>query len=90
MSAIFSGVADLKKAFDQARMRREQGRSTLLFVDEIHRFNKSQQESFLPFVENGTITNTGELWVGNGSSIGTVNQTGGSVSTSDWEAKRDG
>jgi putative ATPase len=56
MSAIFSGVADLKKAFDQARMRREQGRATLLFVDEIHRFNKSQQDSFLPFVENGTIT----------------------------------
>lgn len=59
MSAIFSGVADLKKAFDQARMRREQGRATLLFVDEIHRFNKSQQDSFLPFVENGTITLVG-------------------------------
>ncbi|MBL8789080.1 MAG: replication-associated recombination protein A [Rhizobiales bacterium] len=59
MSAIFSGVADLKKAFDQARMRREQGRSTLLFVDEIHRFNKSQQDSFLPFVEDGTITLVG-------------------------------
>jgi putative ATPase len=59
MSAIFSGVADLKKAFDQARMRREQGRSTLLFVDEIHRFNKSQQDSFLPYVENGTITLVG-------------------------------
>ncbi len=59
MSAIFSGVADLKKTFDQARMRREQGRATLLFVDEIHRFNKSQQDSFLPFVENGTITLVG-------------------------------
>jgi putative ATPase len=59
MSAIFSGVADLKKAFEQARMRREQGRSTLLFVDEIHRFNKAQQDSFLPFVENGTITLVG-------------------------------
>lgn len=59
MSAVFSGVADLKKAFDQARMRREQGRSTLLFVDEIHRFNKSQQDSFLPYVENGTITLVG-------------------------------
>jgi putative ATPase len=59
MSAIFSGVADLKKVFEQARMRREQGRSTLLFVDEIHRFNKSQQDSFLPFVENGTITLVG-------------------------------
>ena len=59
MSAIFSGVADLKKAFEQARVRREQGRSTLLFVDEIHRFNKSQQDSFLPFVEDGTITLVG-------------------------------
>jgi putative ATPase len=59
MSAIFSGVADLKKVFEQARMRREQGRATLLFVDEIHRFNKSQQDSFLPFVENGTITLVG-------------------------------
>ncbi len=59
MSAVFSGVADLKKVFDQARMRREQGRSTLLFVDEIHRFNKSQQDSFLPFVENGMITLVG-------------------------------
>lgn len=59
MSAIFSGVADLKKAFEQARIRREQGRGTLLFVDEIHRFNKSQQDSFLPFVEDGTITLVG-------------------------------
>ncbi|HUR42697.1 MAG TPA: replication-associated recombination protein A [Aestuariivirga sp.] len=59
MSAVFSGVADLKKAFEQARMRREQGRGTLLFVDEIHRFNKSQQDSFLPYVENGTITLVG-------------------------------
>ena len=59
MSAIFSGVADLKKVFEQARMRREQGRSTLLFVDEIHRFNKSQQDSFLPYVEDGTITLVG-------------------------------
>ena len=59
MSAIFSGVADLKKAFEQARMRRMQGRGTLLFVDEIHRFNKSQQDSFLPFVEDGTITLVG-------------------------------
>jgi len=55
MSAIFSGVADLKKSFEQARIRREQGRGTLLFVDEIHRFNKSQQDSFLPYVEDGTI-----------------------------------
>ncbi len=59
MSAIFSGVADLKKAFEQARMRRMQGRSTLLFVDEIHRFNKAQQDSFLPIVEDGTITLVG-------------------------------
>ncbi len=59
MSAIFSGVADLKKAFDQARMRRMNGRGTLLFVDEIHRFNKAQQDSFLPFVEDGTITLVG-------------------------------
>ena len=59
MSAIFSGVADLKKSFEQARIRREQGRGTLLFVDEIHRFNKSQQDSFLPCVENGTITLVG-------------------------------
>ena len=55
ISAIFSGVADLKKVFEQARIRREQGRGTLLFVDEIHRFNKSQQDSFLPIVEDGTI-----------------------------------
>jgi len=55
ISAIFSGVADLKKVFEQARIRREQGRGTLLFVDEIHRFNRSQQDSFLPFVEDGTI-----------------------------------
>jgi putative ATPase len=55
ISAIFSGVADLKKVFEQARIRREQGRGTLLFVDEIHRFNKSQQDSFLPCVEDGTI-----------------------------------
>ena len=59
MSAIFSGVTELKKAFEQARMRRMQGRSTLLFVDEIHRFNKSQQDSFLPYVEDGTITLVG-------------------------------
>ncbi len=59
MSAVFSGVADLKKAFEQARMRRMQGRGTLLFVDEIHRFNKAQQDSFLPYVEDGTITLVG-------------------------------
>jgi putative ATPase len=56
ISAIFSGVADLRKIFEQARKRREEGRGTLLFVDEIHRFNRSQQDSFLPLMEDGTIT----------------------------------
>ncbi|MFC3050699.1 replication-associated recombination protein A [Kordiimonas pumila] len=56
ISAIFSGVADLKKVFEAAKARRMNGRSTLLFVDEIHRFNRSQQDSFLPHVEDGTIT----------------------------------
>ena len=55
ISAIFSGVADLKKVFEGARLRREQGCGTLLFVDEIHRFNKSQQDAFLPVMEDGTI-----------------------------------
>lgn len=55
ISAIFSGVADLKRIFDSARVRRSDGRGTLLFVDEIHRFNKSQQDAFLPVVEDGTI-----------------------------------
>ncbi len=55
ISAIFTGVADLKKIFESARLRRQNGQSTLLFVDEIHRFNKSQQDSFLPHMENGTI-----------------------------------
>ncbi|MGY6554001.1 MAG: replication-associated recombination protein A [Wenzhouxiangella sp.] len=55
MSAIFSGVADLRKAFEQARQNRENGQTTLLFVDEIHRFNRAQQDGFLPFVEDGTI-----------------------------------
>lgn len=55
ISAIFSGVADLRKVFDSAKLRRKQGRGTLLFVDEIHRFNKSQQDAFLPVVEDGTI-----------------------------------
>src|SRR6202163_2295729 len=54
-SAIFSGVADLKKVFDEARTRRETGLGTLLFVDEIHRFNRAQQDSFLPVMEDGTI-----------------------------------
>ncbi len=59
MSAIFSGVAELRKAFDRAKMLREQGRGTLLFIDEIHRFNRSQQDSFLPHMEDGTITLVG-------------------------------
>ena len=59
ISAIFTGVADLKKVFEQARSRRIQGRGTLLFVDEIHRFNRSQQDAFLPVVEDGTVTLVG-------------------------------
>ena len=55
ISAIFSGVADLRKVFEAARAQREQGKGTLLFVDEIHRFNRSQQDSFLPHMEDGTI-----------------------------------
>lgn len=55
ISAIFSGVPELRKVFDTARLRRQQGRGTLLFVDEIHRFNKAQQDSFLPYMEDGTI-----------------------------------
>ncbi|MFN4040504.1 MAG: replication-associated recombination protein A [Brevundimonas sp.] len=59
ISAVFSGVADLKKAFEQARVRRAAGQSTLLFVDEIHRFNRAQQDGFLPFVEEGVVTLVG-------------------------------
>jgi putative ATPase len=55
ISAIFSGVGDLKKVFEAAKLRRRNGRGTLLFVDEIHRFNKSQQDAFLPVMEDGTI-----------------------------------
>ncbi len=55
LSAVFSGVADLRKVFDAARKRREIGRGTLLFVDEIHRFNRAQQDAFLPVVEDGTV-----------------------------------
>ena len=55
MSAIFSGVQDLRKIFDAARQRREEGRGTLLFIDEIHRFNRAQQDGFLPHMEEGTI-----------------------------------
>ncbi len=55
MSAIFSGVQDLRKIFDAARQRREEGRGTILFIDEIHRFNRAQQDGFLPHMEEGTI-----------------------------------
>jgi putative ATPase len=56
ISAIFTGVADLKKVFEEARQNRAMGKGTLLFVDEIHRFNRTQQDSFLPVMEDGTIT----------------------------------
>lgn len=59
ISAILSGVADLRKIFEAARARRQSGQGTLLFVDEIHRFNRSQQDSFLPYVEDGTVTLVG-------------------------------
>ena len=56
LSAVFSGVADLKRAFEEAARRRRTGQGTLLFVDEIHRFNRAQQDGFLPVVETGTVT----------------------------------
>src|SRR6202049_5105679 len=59
LSAVFTGVADLKKMFEAARARRKTGQGTLLFIDEIHRFNRSQQDSFLPVMEDGTITLVG-------------------------------
>ncbi|WP_265571378.1 replication-associated recombination protein A [Sphingomicrobium nitratireducens] len=59
LSAVFSGVADLKKAFAEAKTMAKAGKKTLLFVDEIHRFNRAQQDGFLPFVEDGTITLVG-------------------------------
>jgi putative ATPase len=59
LSAVFSGVADLRKAFEAARQRRGAGRGTLLFIDEIHRFNRSQQDGFLPYVEDGTVVLVG-------------------------------
>jgi len=55
LSAVFSGVADLRKVFEAARGRREAGQGTLLFIDEVHRFNRAQQDGFLPYVEDGTI-----------------------------------
>jgi putative ATPase len=59
ISAVFSGVADLRKAFDAAKARRVSGHGTLLFVDEIHRFNRAQQDGFLPYVEQGVVTLVG-------------------------------
>src|SRR5690349_19351962 len=59
ISAVFSGVADLKKVFAEAREHARIGRKTLLFVDEIHRFNRAQQDGFLPYVEDGTVTLVG-------------------------------
>ncbi|MGH6883706.1 MAG: AAA family ATPase, partial [Hypericibacter sp.] len=59
LSAVFSGVADLRKIFEAAKGRRSVGRGTLLFVDEIHRFNRAQQDGFLPYVEDGTVTLVG-------------------------------
>ncbi len=59
ISAVFSGVADLKKVFEEAARRRRAGRATLLFVDEIHRFNRAQQDGFLPVVEDGTVVLVG-------------------------------
>ncbi|MEQ9691538.1 MAG: replication-associated recombination protein A [Bauldia litoralis] len=59
ISAVFSGVADLKRVFETARARHETGKGTLLFVDEIHRFNRAQQDSFLPVMEDGTVTLVG-------------------------------
>ncbi len=56
LSAVFSGVADLRKVFEAARGRRGVGKGTLLFIDEIHRFNRAQQDGFLPYVEDGTVT----------------------------------
>ena len=59
LSAVFSGVADLRKAFEEAEKYRAYGEATLLFIDEIHRFNRAQQDGFLPYVENGTVTLVG-------------------------------
>ncbi|HZT89910.1 MAG TPA: replication-associated recombination protein A [Stellaceae bacterium] len=59
VSAVFSGVADLRKVFEAAKKRREMGQGTLLFVDEIHRFNRAQQDAFLPYVEDGTVVLVG-------------------------------
>jgi putative ATPase len=59
LSAVFSGVADLRKVFERARERRAMGQGTLLFIDEVHRFNRAQQDGFLPYVEDGTVVLVG-------------------------------
>ena len=59
ISAIYTGVADLRKVFEAAKLRHSQGRGTLLFVDEVHRFNKAQQDGFLPHMESGVIVLVG-------------------------------
>ena len=59
LSAVFSGVADLRKVFERAKERRTMGQGTLLFIDEIHRFNRAQQDGFLPYVEDGTVVLVG-------------------------------
>ena len=59
ISAVFSGVSDLRRIFDEAKQRRQSGRATILFVDEIHRFNRSQQDGFLPYVADGTVVLVG-------------------------------
>jgi putative ATPase len=59
LSAVFSGVADLRKVFERAKERRVMGQGTLLFIDEIHRFNRAQQDGFLPYVEDGTVVLVG-------------------------------
>ncbi|MCH7540855.1 MAG: replication-associated recombination protein A [Proteobacteria bacterium] len=59
LSAVFTGVADLRRVFDEAKKRREVGRGTLLFIDEVHRFNRIQQDGFLSYVEDGTVTLVG-------------------------------
>src|SRR3546814_9229132 len=59
LSAVFSGVADLRKVFERAKDRRQAGRGTLLFIDEIHRFNRAQQDGFLTYVEDGTVVLVG-------------------------------
>ncbi|KAF0136885.1 MAG: putative ATPase, partial [Rhodospirillaceae bacterium] len=59
LSAVFAGVADLRKVFEAARKQRTSGQGALLFIDEIHRFNRSQQDGFLPYVEDGTVVLVG-------------------------------